>query len=144
MWRLPLAVIALALFLPADAQAQELPTAHKYENVGWLMVRHVAYKPGQRNAALAIIREHFKPAADAAGLEPPKVLEHQTGSWDITLIWPLLEGPADLEWEINPWQEQWWVAFVEREGDAATGIREEYFSKIARTTSSVVIDRDVE
>ncbi len=136
-------VLAVILFLPALLNAQELPKATKFTDVSWYTIRHVAFEPGQRQAALRLIREHLAPAADAAGLEKPQLFEHQTGEWDITLVWSMPEGPAGMEWEVNPWQESWWASFAEREGGMQAGmaIWQDYFSKISHASSTVVIDR---
>jgi hypothetical protein len=141
--RVTATVLALVALLPTLLHAQELPTATKFTDVSWYMISHVAYEPGQRQAALAIIREHLAPAADAAGLEKPQLFEHQTGEWDVTLIWSMPEGAAGMEWEINPWQESWWASFAEREGgmEAGMAIWQDYIGKVSRASSSVVVNR---
>jgi hypothetical protein len=142
MW-IKATVLAIALLLPTLLNAQELPKATKFTDVSWHTITHVVYESGQRNAALKIIREHFVPAADAAGLERPQLFEHQTGEWDITLIWSMPEGPAGMEWEVNPWQESWWASFAEREGgmEAGMAIWQDYIGKVSQASTSVVIDR---
>ena len=141
--RVKATIIGVVLFLPTLLHAQELPTATKFTDVSWYTITHVAYESGQRDAALAIIREHLGPAAEAAGLEKPQLFEHQTGEWDITLIWSMPEGPAGMEWEINPWQESWWASFAEREGGMQAGmaIWQDYIGKVSRASTSVVVDR---
>lgn len=138
-----LLVIGLVLALPMVASAQ-LPTASKYENVTWYNEVHIAFKGGERNAALSMIREHFIPTVEEAGIERPRLLEHTTGPWDITVIWHLEEGPGQLEWEVSPWAEAWWTTFSEREGgpEAAGAMFAEYQAKIAKSTSSIVIERN--
>lgn len=132
----------VAMSLPGAVLAQELPTATKYENATWANAVDIQFKPGQGDAALAIVYEHFLPITDAVGWNV-LVLEYQTGDWDARYVFPLADGPADLEWDVSPVAESWWAAFAESEGgaEAALALWQEYLDKVARTRSNIIMQR---
>lgn len=132
----------VAMSLPGAVLAQELPTATKYENATWANVLDIRFKPGQGDAALAIVYEHFLPITESVGWNV-LVLEYQTGDWDARYIFPLADGPADLEWDVSPVGESWWAAFAESEGgaEAALALWQEYLDKVARTRSNIIMQR---
>ncbi len=137
-----LVAAVVAISLPGAVSAQELPTATKYENATWANALDIQFKPGQRNAALDIVHEHFLPIADTIGWDV-LVLEYQTGEWDARYVFPLADGPVDLEWGVSPTLESWWAAFAESEGgaEAALALFGEYADKVARTRSNIIMQR---
>ena len=138
-----LAAIAVVFALPPALQAQELPTAQKYEGVSWIKVYDVSFKEGQARAALRIMYEHILPAMEAAGVPPFTIIEYKTGPWDARYILPMSGGPGDMEWEIPPDAEVSFVAMAEREGgiEQVTAIWREYIKKLARSSSNVALIR---
>ncbi len=132
----------VAMSLPGAVLAQELPTATKYENATWANALDIQFQPGQRDAALAIVYEHFLPITDTVGWDV-LVLEYQTGDWDARYVFPLADGPADIEWGVSPTLESWWAAFAESQGgaEAALALFQEYLDKVARTRSNIIMQR---
>lgn len=142
MLRAALAGLAFVA-LPLSATAQELPKAEKHANVKWYRIVHVDFKPGKADDALKIVYAHFVPAANAAGLEPARILEHETGEWDVTYIFPLSEGPTVLEWDVTPNGEKFWAELAKKEGgaDKALAVFAEYADMVARAESQIVRER---
>jgi len=141
--RMTLLILAVvAATVPGTVIAQELPTATKHENVSWANVLDIQFKTGQGDAALAIVYEHFLPITEAIGWNV-LVLEYQTGQWDARYVFPLADGPAQLEWDVSPVTESWWAAFAESEGgtEAAMALWQEYLDKVARTRSNIIKQR---
>jgi len=136
----------LALGVTAQQQTQQWK-AVKLQNVSWCEMRTIDFKPGQREAALKIINEHFQPARDSAGLPPMIRYEFATGSgWDIVTIFTMPEGPAKLEWDVDPDMEKWMAALAQRVGgmDKANALRQEYQAMIDRTDSQLIFNRTPE
>ena len=64
---------------------------------------------------MQIISEHFKPAADKAGLPGPLGSIHfQTGHWDMLTAWSLDGGMADLEWNRSEDDIKWWNSLADQ------------------------------
>lgn len=128
------AAASLCLTAPLAAQ-EEAPKAEKHENVTWYAVTQIDFKPGKADAAKKIIREHYVPASEQAGTPGPVMaLEHQTGEWDMTVIWHMKRGPGELEWKNTPEGAKWQAKFVEMAGgpEKAREIGEAFSSYIAR------------
>lgn len=90
--------------------------------------------------AIEIIETCFSPAAMKSGSEAPEmVLLHHTGSWDMTVVWKLSGGPADLAWEISPDDVKWMAAMAEAAGgpDKAMEIWQEYESLTAKVSTTL-------
>lgn len=126
------------------APSQEIK-AKKLANVTWCEIRQVDFKPGQRDAALKIIREQFMPAADSAGLPAAQIFEYATGGrWDIQFVFPMTEGPAALNWEISPEDEKWMESLANHCGgmDKAQALLDAYRDLIASTDSQLAYERN--
>lgn len=139
-----LALVAIVLLpaVPADAQ-EEAPEARKYENVTWYEIAQIDFKPGKRDAAIEIIENHYMPAAAEAGTPGPVMtLQHRTGEWDLTVVWHMKRGPAEMEWERTPEGIAWYEKFAEMAGgpEEARKIGEEFSSYIARETVSIALE----
>ncbi len=137
-----LVAAVVAISLPGAVLAQELPTATKYENATWANAVDIQYEMGERDAALAIVYEHFLPLTEGIGWDV-LVLEYETGDWDARYVFELVDGPAQLEWGVSPIAESWWAAFAESEGgaEAALALYGEYADKVARTRSNIIMQR---
>jgi hypothetical protein len=140
MRRLALASLSILLVGPAPLAAQDDAQPTKWTDVEWYTVTQVDFVNGKQDEALKIIREHFIPAADAAGTPGPvMVLMNVTGEWDMTVIWKMKDGPADMEWRRSPDNIKWWKAAVELAGseEAAEKLGEEYSSYVQRASSTL-------
>lgn len=146
MRRIPLAILAVLLVLPARLAAQEDQGPTKWTGVDWYTVVNIDFAPGKTADAVKIIREHFMKASDAAGTpKPVMVLMDVTGPWDMTVVWKMQDGPTSLEWRRSPENVKWWAAFVKQEGseEAARKIQEEYGSYVARSSSTITRTMDM-
>lgn len=134
-------LVALAAFLclPNSLTAQEEPQAQKHEDVTWYEIVHVDFEPGKTDDALELIKEHYIPAAGEAGNPGPEmVLQHQTGSWDLTLVWKLDRGPSVFEWETTPEGAAFQKALLEMVGEEKMQeISETYQSYIDRSELTI-------
>ena len=133
----------LALGVTAQQQSQQWK-AVKLQNASWCEIRTIDFKPGQRDAALKIITEHFDPARESAGLPQITRYEYATGAgWDIVTVFPMPGGPAEMEWDIDPEMEKWMAALAQQVGgmDKANALRQEYMALIARTDSQLAFNR---
>ena len=118
MRKLCLLVLAVVLLVPGlDALSQDLEPA-KYEGT-WYQMVNVDYKPGMRDKAMEYIAENFAPAGMASGTGPDMVLLHHTGHHDMTMLWKLDGGPADMEWETSPDDVKWLKAMMAQHGGPA-------------------------
>lgn len=141
-------VLAAILTLPIAARAQDrdqTPQPQKYRNVTWYRVERIALKAGKREDALKLIKQYYLPASKAAGTEKPVLyLEHQTGPWDLTIIWRLQGGPSELEWKESPDGLAWYRAFVKVAGgqQKAEEIMSKESSYTARETSSIALQEE--
>ncbi len=125
------------LVAPSGADAQE---AEKWDGVTWYRIVHVDFHNGKAGDARKIIEEHYMPAGEAAGTPGPiMMLWHETGEWDLTILWEMTDGPSSMEWRRSPNNVKWWKVFVEREGgaEAAEAIQEKYSGLVARSTSDI-------
>ena len=124
--RLKLTAIAASLALAGTAfsgasfaQDDDDDGTIRLENVTIVSVVHVAFKPGKRTRAMEIIREHFAPAGQAAGLPGPMYIIHpDTGKWDAIWVWEMEGGFDDLMWVRSPNGVAWYNALAEQEGGA--------------------------
>ena len=81
------------------------------DDAKYLSITHVKFKPGQRESAMEIIEEHFKPAGAKAGTAGPIMeIHYQTGKWDAAFIWEMAGGMKDLEWYRSPNDVKWFAA----------------------------------
>lgn len=138
------AIAFVAVANPQQAKPDDTK-ARKLTNVTWCEVRQVDFKPGQRDAALKVIREQFMPAAESAGLPVATILEYATGGrWDIQFVFPMPEGPEALNWEISPDDEKWMAALASHCGgmDKAEALLDSYRELISSTDSQLAFERN--
>jgi hypothetical protein len=109
------ALVLLTSAAAAPLGAQEAPTPKKYENVSWFWMTNVKFKPGKLDDGLKIINEHFAPAGNAVGMTGVRMLHHTGGEWDLTLLFPVAEGPRSLEWAMSPDDVKWMTEMAKRE-----------------------------
>ncbi len=136
--------LACVLVLPLSAAGQDAPAAAKWTDVDWYRVVQIDFESGKMNAAMDFIDEHFVPATEAAGTPgPAMLLWHETGEWDLTVLWVMAEGPSSMEWRRSPDNIKWWSALVAHEGgaDAAAAVWAEWNSMIERTNSFIARKR---
>lgn len=139
------AAACFVLSAPVAAQ-EEAPKPEKHENVSWFEIVQIDFEPGKADAAMEIIEEHYVPASQEAGTpDPVMTLRHQTGSWDLTVIWKMKRGPAGMEWKRTPESIAWQKKLVEMVGgqDEAEAIGEKFSSYIARENVTVAMQHDM-
>lgn len=137
-----LAVSALAW----TAIHQDEMQPRKYQDVEWFSMLHVRFHPQHSDDALSMIFDHFAPAGQAAGLNPPYTFEYSTGGeWDITLVFPMENGPSELEWEMSDEDGQWFAKLAEREGgpEQAEELFNTYLSYVDRHEMQIVRRRNL-
>ncbi len=142
--RLIIAAIGSALLLGSGiSMAQDSDGAVKYgeenDDARYIRVTFVSYKPGMAGRAYTILREHYAPAGEAAGLEGPVAIHFQTGPFDAAYHWRLENGMSDMEWQRSPNQVKFRAAMAELEGseEAAQAVRDSYNATIARTVTTI-------
>jgi len=134
-----IAGFAITLFSAGQALGQDMPKAHKMENVSWHTVVLVDFEPGKTDEAMNIINNHFVKAAEKAGNSGPAMeLEMQTGEWDLMLVWNM-DSPSEMEWEVSPEGEKFMKALSEQEGSLkkAQELFDKYQSLIDESTSYI-------
>ncbi|HKJ33614.1 MAG TPA: hypothetical protein VKA34_17390 [Balneolales bacterium] len=136
-------IVGLYCYQLVKAQSPKEPVkAAKYKNIKWYMVSQIEIKPGKRNELLGIVKKYFEPASKKVGNGPVMVLEHRTGPWDITTVWPLKEGLSTLQWKESPDDVAWYKELVKMAGSEAKAkeLRKKYVSDIARETSYLTFE----
>ena len=131
-------MVDLYCYQSVKSQSPNEPVkATKYKNIKWYMVVQIAIKPGKRDEFLGIVKKYFEPAAKVVGSGPVMVLEHETGPWDITTVWPMKNGLTTLQWKESPDDVAWYKELVKMAGSEAKAkeLRKKYESDIARGTS---------
>lgn len=135
------ATAVLFLFaVPASAQDDDEGPITQGDDAKYLTITYVNFKPGQREMAMQIIAEHFVPAGEKAGTNPPMLAIHfQSGKWDAAFIWEMAGGMADLEWYRSPDDVKWFAALSELEGgvEQAEAIWKKYIGAVAASYSEV-------
>lgn len=135
------ATAALFLFtVPVLAQEDDGGPLTQGDDAKYVSVRNVMFKPGKRERALEIVAEHFVPAGQKAGTPGPMlVIHHQTGKWDVTAVWELAGGMADLEWYRSANNIKWMEALTELSGgdEEAAAILAEYVNSVAHSETNV-------
>ena len=121
------------------AQDSEDGAATFGDDARYVRVTFVSYKPGKAGEAYRILREHYAPAGEAAGLEGPVAIHFQTGPFDAAYHWRLENGMSDLEWVRSPNNVKFRAASAELEGseEAAQAVMDSYNTTIARIVRSV-------
>ncbi len=110
-----LLLFAASLLVPALTTVAQEPQPVKYEGT-WYQLIHVQFKTGMRDEALEHIAQNFAPAGVETGTGPKMVLLHHSGEYDMTLLWELKGGPADLAWERSPDDVKWAKSMAARHG----------------------------
>ena len=135
------AFAALVLFSGSGfAQDNDEGPITQGDDARYLSITHVKFKPGQRESAMQLITEHFKPAGAKAGTPGPIMeIHYQTGKWDAAFVWEMAGGMKDLEWYRSPNDVKWWEALSEIEGgaDKAEAVWADYISKVASAVTEV-------
>ena len=135
-----LALTALFLAGPSYAQDDDDGPVTQGDDAKYLSITHIAFKPGQREAAMEIISEYFVEAGEKAGTPGPILAIHyQTGKWDAAYVWEMAGGMADLEWYRSPDDIKWFTALGELAGgvEKAEEIWASYISKVADARTEV-------
>lgn len=110
-----LLVLLLFLYSP-NAEGQETG-AKKFENPEWFEIVQVKYKPGAKQKAKELIKEHFMATGMEAGIPGPHlILDLVSGEWDMLYIWKLEEGIGTLDYEITPEGAKFREAFLKKVG----------------------------
>jgi len=109
------------------------------DDARYIRVEFVSYKPGMAGRAYQILREHYAPAGEAAGLEGPVTIHFQTGPFDAAYHWRLENGMSDMEWQRSPNRVKFRAALAELEGSeaAAQAVWDSYNATIARTVTTI-------
>jgi len=118
--------VALIAVLPVAAE-EEVPQAKKHDSLQWYYLVHVQFKTGKTDDAVKIIKDHFTPAAEAAGVKMPKFFMCNSGKWDLVYLYHLDAGITELEWKISPSDAKWLAACADQEGGMEAA--EEIFAK---------------
>jgi hypothetical protein len=105
----------------------------------YVSVTFVSYKEGKAGEAYGIIANHYRPAAEAAGLRPPVIVHFQTGPYDAAFHFRLEGGMSDLEWQRSPRNVKFRAALAAQEGseEAAAAVFDRYDALVARSITSV-------
>lgn len=131
-----LAAVATFLILPdALAAQEEMPEGEKREDATYYEIFQIDFKPGKQDTALALFEQHAMPAYRESEYPPPEMmLVHQSGSWDLTVIYEFQRGPSTLAWEITPERASYQRHLVKQAGgpEQAREMSETYNSFVAR------------
>lgn len=135
-----LTLATVAALLPVAAAQVEAKPEKLPGSTSWHRIVRIAYKPGKLDAALKIIEEHFRPAADASGFPPPKAYVHVSGSWNVTLNFRLPGGLSDLGWKLSPKNAAWMNSLAKNCGgvEKAKAVMAEYMGLIVKFESDLV------
>lgn len=134
------AALSLLISIALPLGAQEMAAPKKHENSSWLMMVNVKFKPGKIEDAMKIINERFAPAGMAIGMTDVRVLHHVGGEWDLTLMFPMPEGPRQLEWAVTPQDAKWMAEMAKREKGMANtmALLNRYADMLAREEATIV------
>jgi hypothetical protein len=134
------AALSLLISTAAPLAAQEMPAPKKHENSSWFLMVNVKFKPGKMEDAMKIISEHFAPAGTAIGMTDVRVLQHVAGAWDLTLVFPMPEGPRQLEWAVTPQDAKWMAEMARREKGMPNvmALLNRYADMLAREEAAIV------
>lgn len=115
-----------------------LPEPKRYEDVTWNTVYLYAFKAEKEGRAMEILGNHLLPAYEEASVPAPRVVELQTGPWDVMIVSEMEDGPSEMSWQVSPEQPKIQKAMQQMLGkEKAAEITSEYGSAIARSTSFV-------
>jgi len=104
--------------------------------VTWNRIYLYDFKASKADRATEILGEHLIPVYQEVDVQAPKVVELQTGPWDVMIVATLPDGPSELTWQTAPEELELQQAFAEELGEEeAPKILEEYGQAIVRETS---------
>lgn len=137
---IPSAALLVLISATVPLGAQETPGAKKHENSSWFWMENVKFKPGKMEDAMKVISEHFAPAGDAVGMKGVRVLHHLGGQWDLTIVFPMAEGPRALEWAVSPDDAKWMGELARRQKGMgnAMALLARYSDMVARQESTLI------
>jgi hypothetical protein len=129
------------IFLPPTkltAPAKAQPEPERYEDVTWNHVQLIDYKAGKESRAMEIVGDHLISAYEEAHVPAPRVVELQTGPWDVMLVRTMKEGPSEMIWKTSPEEVKLLWAHRKMYGEMkADSISAEHEKLITRSTSYV-------
>ncbi len=128
-------VLALVLVVSVRTSAQ-LPTAQKWTDVEWYSVTTFYFSDAEEGMNLFV--EHFLPVVKEVW---PDVtcLQLRTGEVKMTCYGPEPEGPATLEWRVNPQEADFYVRLAEHLGEAGWELGEALDNTISRITTDIAM-----
>ena len=133
-------IAALALVLMVGSAAAQDMEPKKWDNLEWYQVVNVSFEQGKMDEALEMIENYFMKAAMKAGTSgPDMLLINHTGEWDLTVVWKMKGGIADMEWEMSPDDAKWMAAMAEIAGgpEAAMAKWQEYLALVDDTDTVI-------
>jgi len=121
-----------------NAYSQDEVRAEKHENISWVRIGLVTFKPGKASAARDIIYNHFVKAGKATGNPTATSFELTAGEWHQLTIFPM-NGPSDLEYSRTPQNATWWNQMAKQEGgaDKAQELLNTFQSYVKNSTSYI-------
>lgn len=132
-------LLAIGLLAPTvQAQEKSQPEPERLEGVTWNTVYLYDFESSKEGRAMEILGKHLIPSYSEAGIKAPRVVELQTGPWDVMLVAEMQEGPSSMTWKVPPEAIEIQQVLQQKLGSEKAGkIRREYGSAIARSTSFV-------
>ena len=129
-------VLALVLVVSVRTSAQDLPTAQKWTDVEWYSVTTFYFSDAEEGTNLFV--EHFLPLVKEVW---PDVtcLQFSTGEVKMTCYGPEPEGPASLEWRVDPGLADFYAKVVEHHGEAAAERLEAFGNTLSRVTTHLAM-----
>lgn len=127
---LALMVVAL-LFCSLHTQAQEWDEENGSPEL--YQVEYYKFDPEKADDAKKIIDDYFEMANQIVGIpEPVMELELDSEDYNYMVVWQLIEGEDNLNWQTCPTNNEWYSAFVTVAGseEKAKEIIERYDSYI--------------
>ena len=137
--KLVVLLVVFAIFTTIqNAFSQEEAKGEKHENISWVRIGLVQFKPGKAGAARDIIYNHFVKAGKATGNPAATSFELTAGEWHQLTIFPM-NGPSDLEYSTTPEGATWWNQMAKQEGgaDKAQEIWNTFQSYVKNSTSYI-------
>lgn len=109
------------------------------EEAVYIRVVFVSYKAGKAGEAYGILANHYRPAAEAAGLSRPVIVHFQTGPYDAAFHWRLDDGMSEMEWQRSPRNVRFRAALAAQEGsdEAAQAVVDRYDALVARSVTTL-------
>ncbi len=130
-------VFALGLAISFNTQAQEEPTASKFENVSYHSMVKIDFKAGSYSKVQEILKSYME-AGEKAGIKGPQIFWLMSGEYDVIFVWTMEGGLADMEWMWSPDDIKWRKAMIESLGS------EDKFMEMRNEWTSLIVKSDVE